>query len=435
VLLSGGRYTASIDVWAAGCILAELLQRKPLFMGENYLHQLQLINETLGTPLEEDLEFVRSPPARAFMLQLPLSKGKHLPDLFPQVRGPCLDLLGRMLTFNPDKRISLEDAIAHPFLARVRAARKSLNEDIVPSPRIFRMRVRGGSSELKSMPVDDIKARFYAELCGLAMTPTPTSPPFVFGNSFFSASAALGSLPSAGAALSPPRPAGAPPPDRPFQAASLPAPFRPPSAREGLQNLPAQAGALHKANGKFPSSTMDEEEWEDEEDEMEGMEEEEDEDEEPEPASGHRSHVSSLSRAESAVSAASSAAAPAPAYTRPQLGPAATGYNGIFADSRSGLGVSAPRLRANDFLDRYGSPQLARSMPQTSLAAATAGLKAVTLAPSTTSVGVAALAAVSSLHSSNLVGSKGVIPTAQPLSQRGLARAGSRLAIAGALPK
>lgn len=43
VLLSGGKYTASIDVWSVGCILAELLLRKPLFPGDNYLHQLQII--------------------------------------------------------------------------------------------------------------------------------------------------------------------------------------------------------------------------------------------------------------------------------------------------------------------------------------------------------------------------------------------------------
>ena len=175
VLLSGGRYKASIDVWSVGCILGELLLRRPLFPGEHYLHQLQLITEILGSPSEEDLAFVTAPAARTFMLNLPKSTGVPFAQLFPHVRGPCLDLLKRMLTFDPEKRCTVEEALAHPFLARVRTARRSVGEDSHPPPKPFRIRVSGGSSALKLMPVDALKARFYAELCGLALTPTPTS--------------------------------------------------------------------------------------------------------------------------------------------------------------------------------------------------------------------------------------------------------------------
>jgi mitogen-activated protein kinase 6 len=176
VLLSGGRYTQAIDVWSVGCILGELLLRRPLFPGENYLHQLQLITEILGSPTEEDLDFVKAAAARNFMIRLPKSQGTPFATLFPHVRGPCLDLLRRMLTFDPSKRISVEECLAHPFLSRVRAARKHVNED-VPPPRPFRLRVQGGSAALRSMTVDAIKARFYAELCGMPLTPTPTGSP------------------------------------------------------------------------------------------------------------------------------------------------------------------------------------------------------------------------------------------------------------------
>jgi serine/threonine protein kinase len=43
LLLSCEEYTASIDVWSVGCIFAELLGRKPLFPGKDYIHQLKLI--------------------------------------------------------------------------------------------------------------------------------------------------------------------------------------------------------------------------------------------------------------------------------------------------------------------------------------------------------------------------------------------------------
>lgn len=180
VLLSGGRYTSAIDVWSVGCVLGELLLRRPLFPGENYLHQLQLITETLGSPSEEDMAFVRAPAARNFMLRLPRSPGVPLSALFPHVRGPVLDLLGRMLTFDPAKRATVEECLAHPFLARVRAARRGINEDAAPPhhhPGKFRLRVPGGATGLRNMPVEALKARFYAELCGQPLTPTPSGTP------------------------------------------------------------------------------------------------------------------------------------------------------------------------------------------------------------------------------------------------------------------
>jgi serine/threonine protein kinase len=117
ILLGSNNYSEAVDMWGVGCILGELLQRHPIFPGENYLHQLQLVTEVLGSPSEEDLEFVRAPAARSFMQRLPGCAGVPLAQQFPHVRGPCLDLLQRMLTFSPTKRITVEDALTQPYLA------------------------------------------------------------------------------------------------------------------------------------------------------------------------------------------------------------------------------------------------------------------------------------------------------------------------------
>jgi len=166
VLLSGGQYSTAVDVWSAGCVLAELLLRRPLLPGTNYLHQLQLITELLGSPTAADLHFVRSEAARSFMLRLPQHAPSPLAALLPHVRGPVLDLLARMLAFDPVRRISVDDALAHPFLARVRAARRATNEEAPGVPRPFKLKVPGGSSGLRAMTVEAIKARFLAELIG-----------------------------------------------------------------------------------------------------------------------------------------------------------------------------------------------------------------------------------------------------------------------------
>lgn len=71
LLLSCDHYTASIDVWSVGCILAELLGRRPLFPGKDYVDQLKLIIKTCGPPSEDDLSFINSSKARAYIRAQP----------------------------------------------------------------------------------------------------------------------------------------------------------------------------------------------------------------------------------------------------------------------------------------------------------------------------------------------------------------------------
>ena len=59
---------------SVGCVLAELLLRKPLFPGKDYIHQLRLIIRLLGTPSDEDLSFITSGKARAYIRALELAK-------------------------------------------------------------------------------------------------------------------------------------------------------------------------------------------------------------------------------------------------------------------------------------------------------------------------------------------------------------------------
>ncbi len=158
VLLSGGQYTAAIDVWSVGCILGELLMRRPLFPGENYLHQLQLIMQTLGSPSLDDLHFVQTEAARQFILRQPYHRGVPFAQLMPHVRGPCLDLLHRMLLFDPHKRITIDEALDHPFMARVRAARAHISE--IPPPAKFVIGPR-----LRKLSVEAIRELFVRGLC------------------------------------------------------------------------------------------------------------------------------------------------------------------------------------------------------------------------------------------------------------------------------
>ena len=72
MLCADGMYTAAVDVWSVGCIFAELLGRGPLFPGKNFMHQLALIFEIIGTPPDDELAYIRSDQAIRFMRSLPV---------------------------------------------------------------------------------------------------------------------------------------------------------------------------------------------------------------------------------------------------------------------------------------------------------------------------------------------------------------------------
>jgi serine/threonine protein kinase len=117
IMLSWKEYTKAIDVWSVGCIFAELLGRRPLFPGKDYIHQLNLITDVIGTPSEEDIDSIESEKARRYIGSLPFKPPIPPERIFPNASPEAIDLLQRMLAFHPGKRITVEDALAHPYLA------------------------------------------------------------------------------------------------------------------------------------------------------------------------------------------------------------------------------------------------------------------------------------------------------------------------------
>ncbi|KAF8718664.1 hypothetical protein HU200_024963 [Digitaria exilis] len=119
LLLNSTDYSAAIDVWSVGCIFMELINRQPLFPGRDHMHQMRLITELIGTPTDEELGFIRNEDARKYMRHLPQFSRRPFATLFPKVHPVALDLIERMLTFNPLQRITVEEALDHPYLERL----------------------------------------------------------------------------------------------------------------------------------------------------------------------------------------------------------------------------------------------------------------------------------------------------------------------------
>ncbi|KAL9245892.1 hypothetical protein vseg_019491 [Gypsophila vaccaria] len=117
LLLRCDKYGPSVDMWAVGCILGELLGRKPIFPGKDALDQLKQIIKFVGTQDDSNLGFVTDQRAYGFLKSLPYSAGQSLVGLFFGSDPLALDLLRKMLVFDPRMRITVGEALRHPYMA------------------------------------------------------------------------------------------------------------------------------------------------------------------------------------------------------------------------------------------------------------------------------------------------------------------------------
>jgi len=129
ILLGGKQYSTPVDVWSIGCIFAEMVTRRPLFPGDSEIDELFRIFRYLGTPNEETWPGVSS--YEDYKTTFPQWSAVPLKSVVEGLDDLGLDLLSRMLTYEPGKRISARDALRHPYfddLNRINAQRVSLEQ-------------------------------------------------------------------------------------------------------------------------------------------------------------------------------------------------------------------------------------------------------------------------------------------------------------------
>ncbi|KAL9684243.1 hypothetical protein QQ045_021678 [Rhodiola kirilowii] len=112
VLLGDTKYATGVDMWSVGCIFAEMARRTALFPGDSEFQQLLHIFRLLGTPTEEQWPGVsRLRDWHVYPKWEPQNLARAVPSLGPD----GIDLLSKMLTYDPAYRISAKAAMQHPY--------------------------------------------------------------------------------------------------------------------------------------------------------------------------------------------------------------------------------------------------------------------------------------------------------------------------------
>lgn len=116
LILNSTTYGAEVDMWSAGCILVELMTLEPIFPGDSTLEQLIEIVKILGTPSQRYLQDCSSLNAG---LQLPVLRGTDWNKILKRY-SPSeaeVDLIKRVLTYDPKERIKPLEALSHSYFA------------------------------------------------------------------------------------------------------------------------------------------------------------------------------------------------------------------------------------------------------------------------------------------------------------------------------
>ena len=179
-------YGPAIDIWSAGCIFGELLSmmkehaptyldRKPLFPGSScfplspdhkaekkhgFPHsstdQLNVIFDIIGTPSEEERSFVTDAKALEYMKTFTTRPRVDFKELYPSAGKDAIDLINKMLVFNPYFRIAVQEAMAHPFFDGTRDKAKEI---LASEPIVLAFEKEGemDGPRLRELFVEEIK--------------------------------------------------------------------------------------------------------------------------------------------------------------------------------------------------------------------------------------------------------------------------------------
>eukprot|EP01130_Rhizamoeba_saxonica_P008850 TRINITY_DN3585_c0_g1_i1.p1 TRINITY_DN3585_c0_g1~~TRINITY_DN3585_c0_g1_i1.p1 ORF type:complete len:286 (-),score=47.55 TRINITY_DN3585_c0_g1_i1:50-907(-) len=113
ILLGAASYSCPVDIWSAGCIIAEIITRQPFLPGDSEIDQLYNIFRVFGTPNDQVWPGVSQ--LRDFKPTFPQWKGRPLQQILLGAEPTAIDLIANMMHYQPSKRLTARTCLEHAF--------------------------------------------------------------------------------------------------------------------------------------------------------------------------------------------------------------------------------------------------------------------------------------------------------------------------------
>ncbi|EAY11440.1 CMGC family protein kinase [Trichomonas vaginalis G3] len=128
ILFGSSSYSFGVDMWAAGCILAELVSGRPLFPGSSAMDQLERIISYTGPLSPAEIESMDSSFTQTMLSNLSYSRPRFsLEEKLEGAPPDAIDLIKKLISFDPKERPTAEECLEHPYVAQFHSAHKEIS--------------------------------------------------------------------------------------------------------------------------------------------------------------------------------------------------------------------------------------------------------------------------------------------------------------------
>ena len=126
ILLRDSNYSTPVDIFAVGCVMAEMMTLRPLFQGKNEVEQISLIFQMLGTPSQnhwpKGMSLIQNLNlAVLFHSSTPSSHEQRIREnleiSIPNASPESLDIIQKMIELDPSRRFSAKELLHEPFFS------------------------------------------------------------------------------------------------------------------------------------------------------------------------------------------------------------------------------------------------------------------------------------------------------------------------------